>query len=116
MLAYCVEWHMREAWREMTFQDEEKELKETRDPVTPAKRSTSADRKASTKTIKDMLPVHDFRTLLNEPSTMAGNACRPNLPNLTQDKEACLSFIVAAQPNALRLKALTLMRNLKGAH
>ena len=41
MLAYYVEWHMREAWRELTFADTELQDKATRDPVAPAKRSAS---------------------------------------------------------------------------
>ena len=37
MLAYYVEWHMRDVWRELMFTDEDKEAKLTRDPVAPAK-------------------------------------------------------------------------------
>src|SRR5262245_31671527 len=33
MLAYYVEWHMREAWRQLTFADEDQDAKLTRDPV-----------------------------------------------------------------------------------
>lgn len=36
MLAYYVEWHMREAWRELMFADEDQEAKASRDPVAPA--------------------------------------------------------------------------------
>ena len=36
MLAYYVEWHMREAWRERMFADTEQHAKATRDPVAPA--------------------------------------------------------------------------------
>lgn len=39
MLAYYVEWHMREAWRKLTFADTELQDKVSRDPVAPAKRS-----------------------------------------------------------------------------
>jgi hypothetical protein len=42
MLAYYVEWHMREAWRELMFADEQLELKATCDPVAPAERSETA--------------------------------------------------------------------------
>ena len=47
MLAFYVEWHMREAWRELMFADTDQAAKATRDPVAPAKRSASAQRKAS---------------------------------------------------------------------
>src|SRR4029077_11198994 len=42
MLAYYVEWHMCEAWRELLFADEDLEAKRTRDPVAAAKRSPEA--------------------------------------------------------------------------
>jgi hypothetical protein len=42
MLAYYVEWHMREAWRELLFADEDLEAKIDRDPVAPAQRSAQA--------------------------------------------------------------------------
>jgi transposase len=45
MLAYYVEWHMREAWRELMFADEEQDAKRTRDPVAPARRSKAARQK-----------------------------------------------------------------------
>ncbi len=48
MLAYYVEFHMREAWRELLFADEDQEAKKTRDPVSPAKRSKEALVKAHT--------------------------------------------------------------------
>ncbi|EQD55078.1 hypothetical protein B2A_05891, partial [mine drainage metagenome] len=47
MLAYYVEWHMREAWRELMFADEDQEAQETRDPVAPAQRSAKARRKVA---------------------------------------------------------------------
>ncbi len=42
MLAYYVEWHMREAWRELMFADTDSQAKATRDPVAPARRSKAA--------------------------------------------------------------------------
>ncbi|MCK7492757.1 MAG: transposase [Comamonadaceae bacterium] len=42
MLAYYVEWHMREAWRELMFADTDQQAKATRDPVAPAVRSAAA--------------------------------------------------------------------------
>ena len=42
MLAYYVEWHMREAWRELMFADVDQAAKATRDPVAPAERSQPA--------------------------------------------------------------------------
>ncbi len=42
MLAYYVEWHMREAWRELMLVDEDLERKGHRDPVVAAERSDAA--------------------------------------------------------------------------
>ena len=53
MLAYYVEWHMREAWRPLLFCDEDQEAKKTRDPVAPAKRSEAALRKIRSKKLDD---------------------------------------------------------------
>jgi hypothetical protein len=39
MLANHIEWHMREAWRELLFADEDLQAKQHRDPVAPAQRS-----------------------------------------------------------------------------
>jgi hypothetical protein len=36
MLAYYVEWHMKEAWRELLWRDEEADARWSRDPVAPA--------------------------------------------------------------------------------
>jgi len=76
MLAYYVEWHMREAWRPLLFADEDQAAKQTRDPVAPAKRSTAALRKVHTKVLADGTPVHSFSTLLKALSTIVRNVCR----------------------------------------
>src|SRR4029077_14179332 len=41
-LAYYVEWHMREAWRELMFADPDQQAKPARDRVLPPKRSRAA--------------------------------------------------------------------------
>jgi hypothetical protein len=75
MLAYYIEWHMREAWRELMFADEDLERKKHRDPVAAAERSEAALDKVATRTLKDGSPVHSFRTLLAELSTIVRNTC-----------------------------------------
>ncbi|MGH9302713.1 MAG: IS1634 family transposase, partial [Acidimicrobiales bacterium] len=57
MLAYYVEWHMKEAWRELLFADEDLEAKQHRDPVAPAKRSPAALQKITERTLEDGSPV-----------------------------------------------------------
>ena len=105
MLAYYVQWHMREAWRALTFADTEQEVKLTRDPVAPAKRSVSAQRKAQTKVLEDGQPVHSFATLMAEMATLVRNTCRtpgagPNAP----------SFEITTRANATQQKALDLIK------
>jgi transposase len=75
MLAYYVEWHMREAWRELMFADEDLERKKHRDPVAAAERSEAALDKVATRKLKNGSPVHSFRTLLDELSTIVRNTC-----------------------------------------
>jgi hypothetical protein len=53
MLAYYVEWHMREAWREIMFADTDLAAKATRDPVAPATRSNAAQAKAASCELAD---------------------------------------------------------------
>ena len=76
MLAYYVEWHLRDVWRELLFADTDQAAKATRDPVAPAQRSAAAERKASTRTLEDGTPAHSFATLMDELSTIVRNTCR----------------------------------------
>jgi transposase len=85
MLAYYVEWHLREAWRELMFADTQTQAKATRDAVAPATRSESAQTKASSHTLPDGSPAHSFSTLMAELSGIVRNTCRtpsagPNAP------------------------------------
>jgi hypothetical protein len=77
MLAYYVEWHMREAWRPLLFADEDQAAKQSRDPVAPAKRSAAALRKVHTKVLDDGTLVHSFPTLLKDLTRIVRNVCRP---------------------------------------
>jgi transposase len=76
MLSYYVEWHMREAWRELTFADEDQVAKKTRDPVAPAERSKAALDKVASKHLSDGNPVHSFATLLGNLASIVRNTCR----------------------------------------
>ena len=103
MLAYYVEWHMREAWRPLLFADEDLGAKATRDPVAPAKRSEAAEAKAETKTLADGTPAHSFRTALADLSTIVRNTCRtrgaPNAP----------TFAVVTTPAPAQQRAMDLL-------
>jgi hypothetical protein len=76
MLAFYVEWHMREAWRELMFADTKQAAKATRDPVAPAGRSAWAQRKAASKLLDDEQPARSFAALMAEMATLVRNTCR----------------------------------------
>ncbi len=76
MLAYYVQWHLQEAWRPLTFADEDQEAKKTRDPVAPSRRSDSALRKAHGRRLDDGTQVQSYQTLLTDLSTIVRNTCR----------------------------------------
>ncbi len=78
MLAYYVEWHMREALAPLLFDDDDKASAEAARSsiVAPAQRSSSARRKACSKRTADGLPVHSFQTLLNDLATITSNTLR----------------------------------------
>jgi hypothetical protein len=74
MLAYHLEWHMRQALKPILFDDHDKAGADAARSsiVAKAKRSTAADRKAVTQHTDDGLPVHSFRSLLGDTrNTMA---------------------------------------------
>src|SRR5512132_704792 len=65
LLAYYVEWHLRQAWQPLLFEDEELAVdRRRRDPVAPARASESARREKKTHATSDGLPVQSFRTSL----------------------------------------------------
>ena len=79
VLAYYVEWHMRNALAPVLFEDDDKLAGQAiRDSiVAPAKRSPRADDKASSKRNESGEPVHSFQTLLADLATIAKNRVQP---------------------------------------
>ena len=108
MLAYYVEWHMREAWRELMFADTEQAAKTTRDPVAPAKRSKAALAKAARHTLDDGTPVHSFATLMAELATIVRNTCRT--PQAGPDAP---TFELLTTPNAKQQRAFGLLQQIR---
>src|SRR5580692_8335899 len=78
MLAYHLEWHMRQALAPMLFDDHEREAAEAlrSSLVAKAQPSPAAKRKAKTKRTDDGLPVHSFRTMLADLATLTRNTVR----------------------------------------
>jgi hypothetical protein len=75
MLAYYLEWHMRQALKTILFDDHDKVAAEAARTsiVAKAKRSSAAKRKALEKRTHDGLPVHSFRSLLGDLATVTRN-------------------------------------------
>jgi transposase len=107
MLAYYVEWHMREAWRELMFADEDLERKKHRDPVAAAERSEAALDKVATRKLKNGSPVHSFRTLLEELSTIVRNTCEARV-----GQRSGSSFQMTTMPNPTQQRATQLLQSI----
>jgi len=103
MLAYYVEWHMREAWAPLLFEDEElPQQRQQRDPVAPAQPSPSARRKKATRLSSDGLPLHSFKTLLAELAKRCRNTCRVRTDPASR-------FTTLTEPSPLQARALQLL-------
>ena len=104
MLAYYLEWHMRQRLAPMLFDDTDPEEAEARrrSVVAPAQRSKAAISKQTTGLTPDGLPVHSFRTLLADLATLARNtiitAINPNYP-----------LTVVTRPTPVQQKAFDLL-------
>ena len=107
MLAYYVEWHLREAWRELLFADTDQHAKATRDPVAPAQRSRAAQRKVASRTLDDGTPAHSFATLIADLASIVRNTC--HAPNLTHNEA---SFQITTTANAQQQRALDLIQTI----
>jgi transposase len=106
MLAYYVEWHMRDVLAPLLFADDAKPS--GADPVAPAKRSIRASKKAAAKTTADGLPAHSFDTLLHDLSTIVRNTCRRR-----EAAESEPSFDLTTTPSDLHRRALSLLETIQ---
>jgi transposase len=105
MLAYHVEWHMRQDLAPLLFDDDDRaaaaQLRTS--VVAPAQRSTAAQQKAHSRRTPDDLPVHSFQTLLHDLATIVSNRVQP--------KDAAIpTFDIITTPTALQQRALDLLR------
>ena len=100
MLAYTVEWRLKEAWRELLFADEDQAAKATRDPVAPAERSVGAKAKIARRCHEDGTPIHSFQTLLAELATIVRNTCT------LSGVDDALPFTITTQPSPFQQRAL----------
>jgi transposase len=75
MLAYYLEWHMRQALKPILFDDHDQTAADAARAsiVAKAERSNAAKHKAATKRTADGGPVHSFRSLLDDLATVTRN-------------------------------------------
>jgi transposase len=105
VLAFYVEWHLRQAWEPLLFEDEELAVdRQRRDPVLPAQASPSARLKKKTHRTPDGLPVQSFRTLLAHLGTRSRNTCV-----VTADPKQT-TFYQVTETDALQAEALRLIK------
>jgi hypothetical protein len=104
MLAYYVEWHMRQRLAPILFDDDDKQSARDarRSPVEPAERSTKAKAKAQKKRTRDGWPVHSFQTALMDLATIAKH-------RIQFKGDSSASFEKITQPTDNQMHMLTLL-------
>ena len=104
MLAYYVEWHMRQRLKPMLFDDEQLDLASASraSAVAKAVRSEHAKDKDASKTADDGLPLHSFRTLLKDLGTLAYNVTHANVSPNTK-------IVQTTRPTPVQTKAFALL-------
>jgi hypothetical protein len=104
MLAYYVEWHMRQALKPLLYEDEELAAdRRTRDPVKPAQASASAQAKKKTHQTAAGFVAHDFRSLLAHLGTVS------RVTYQLQRTGNTATFQQLSQPDEIQAEALRLL-------
>ena len=103
MLAYYVEWHMRQDLAPLLFDDHDPAAAERQrsSVVRKAKRSPAARAKAARKRTAEDLPVHSFRTLLTDLGTLTANTMR------VADSDA--TFMLLTEPTPVQQRCFELL-------
>jgi hypothetical protein len=102
-LAYYLEWHLRDAWRELLFADEHPPLAD--DPLAPKRRSPEAEHKAQRKRRASGEPCHSWPTLLRHLSLRCRNTIRLAGTNAVFDK--------LTAPSPIQARALELVQTVE---
>lgn len=104
MLAYYVEWHMRQRLAPLLFEDDDRPGAESRrsSVVAPAKRSASAEQKVRSRRTADGFVVHSFAGLQRQLATLCKNRVSAQLP-------AEATFTQYTQPTELQQRAFDLL-------
>ena len=103
MLAYYVQWHMREAWATLLHTDEQPGQRAGASPVTAAVRSEAGKEKVARGATADGLALQSFATLLADLATVTCNLTQvPAMPDVP-------AFWVTTTPDRLQARALDLV-------
>jgi hypothetical protein len=108
MLACYLTWHLRRAWAPLTFTDQDPPAQDN--PVAPARRSATAQAKASYQHDPAGQPYHSFRGLLDHLATLTRNQVRytgtqitiPMLAEPTSIQRHAFELLGAAIPLSLK--------------
>lgn len=104
MLAYYVEWNMRQRLKPILFDDEDLEWANDQraSPVLKARRSERAKAKDKIRRTDEGFPVHSFRTLLKDLATLSYN-----ITHTAVNPDAKL--VVITEPTPLQKEAFRLL-------
>ena len=104
MLAYYLEWHMRQALKPILFDDHDSAAAEAARTsiVAKAERSTAGERKVATKRTDDGLPVHSFRSLIADLATVTRNT-------MTISKVEDATFVLYPKLTATQQRAFEIL-------
>jgi len=104
MLAYYLEWHMRQALKPILFDDHDRPAAEAarRSIVAKATRSEAALRKAATQRTDDGLPVHSFQSLVADLATVTRNTMA-----MTESPDA--TFVIYPELTPVQQRAFQLL-------
>ena len=104
MLAYYLEFHMRQRLAPMLYDDTDKEAADAlrSSPVAKAQRSETAIAKQTTGRTADGLPVHSFHSLIADLATLARNTVATAI-------SPSHHFTIVTRPTPIQRKALDLL-------
>jgi len=104
MLAFYVEFHMRSRLAPILFDDHDRDAAaaERKSIVAPAERSPAAKRKVTSRRTDDGMPIHSFRSLLNDLATLCLN--KVSLPSNQKYR-----FDLPTKPTPLQTRAFELL-------
>ena len=104
LLAYYVQWHLKQAWASLLFADEHlAEHRANRDPVAPAQPAVEVQAKKAARQTEGGYQVQSFRTLLVELGTQCRNTCEFG------ETESTIRFTKLADSTPLQSEAFRLL-------